>query len=299
MTLPNFLVIGAAKSGTTSLHHYLSQHPEIYVAPRMLSCFFAFEGQAPAHKGPADWELDRWAVTDFADYEAQFDGAREEKAIGEVCAAYLYHLGAAERIRDRLPGVRLLAILRDPVERAYSNYMHKVRDGVEPVTSFAAALEAEPRRIRDGWQYTWHYTTRSRYFDQLRPFYGLFPREQIRVHLYDDLCQRPRSLLRDIFGFLGVDEDFQPDTSLRLQATGVPRSRRLAKFIRRQSLIKTAYRTVLPARFRRRVTTSLEDLNLRRPSLADSLRQELRASFRDDVFRLQDLIGRDLSRWLK
>ena len=95
MTLPNFLVIGAAKSGTTSLHHYLAQHPEIYVSPGTLGCFFAYEGAKPTHKGPADWEMDRWAVTDLEGYEASFAGARGEKAVGEVCAAYLYHAAAA------------------------------------------------------------------------------------------------------------------------------------------------------------------------------------------------------------
>ena len=215
MTLPNFLVIGAAKCGTASLHHYLSQHPEIYVTPGMLGCFFAFEGQTPAHKGPADWELDRWAVTDLGAYEAHFDGVDGEKAIGEVCAAYICQPAAAERIRSHLADVKLVAILRDPVDRAYSNYMHKVRDGEEPLKSFAEAIEAEPRRIRDGWRYTWHYTTRSMYFDQLRPYYRLFAKEQIRVLFYDDLCSRPQTLFRDLFGFLGVNPDFQPDTSVR------------------------------------------------------------------------------------
>jgi hypothetical protein len=299
MTLPNFLVIGAAKSGTTSLHHYLSQHPEIFMAPGMLGGFFAFEGQTPVHNGPSDWEMDRYAVTDIAGYRGQFDRASGEKAVGEVCAAYLCHPKAAERIRARLPDVKLLAILRHPVERAYSNYMHKLREGAEPLTSFSDALEAEARRIRDGWQYTWHYQARSRYFDQLRPYYQLFAKEQIRVHLYDDLCQRPLLLLRDIFGFLGVDQRFEPDTSIRFQATGVPRSRRLATFVRRPSAVKTAYRAVMPARYRQRITMSLEGLNLRKPSLTGPIRQDLQAGLREDVLKLQDLIGRDLSHWLR
>jgi len=299
MTLPNFLVIGAAKSGTTSLHRYLSQHPEIYVVPGKLGCFFAFEGQTPAHKGPADWKMDRLAVTDLAAYEAHFDGVDGEKAIGEVCAAYIYHPTAAERIRCHLPDVKLVAILRDPVDRAYSNYMHKVRDGEEPLKSFADAIDAEPRRIREDWRYNWHYLSRSKYFDQLRRFYGLFAKEQIQVHLFDDLCSRPHKLFRDLFGFLDVNEDFQPDTSIRYQVTGVPHSRAFANFIRQPSIVKTAYRSVMPARYRQRLTKSLEALNLRKPSLPDPIRQELLAVFRDDVLRLQDLIGRDLSRWLR
>jgi hypothetical protein len=299
MTLPNFLVIGAAKCGTTSLHHCLSQHPEVYVAPGMLGCFFAFDGQRPAHKGPADWQMDRWAVTDLDTYEAQFGGVGSEKAIGEVCAAYIYRPDAAERIRSRLPDVKLVAILRDPVDRAYSNYMHKVRDGVEPLVSFAEAIDAEPRRIREGWRYNWHYKTRSMYFDQLRCFYRLFAREQIQILLFDDLSSRPHALFRDLFGFLGVDEDFQPDTSIHFQATGVPRSRAMANFIRRQSVVKTAYRMIMPAQYRQRVTKSLEELNLRKPSLTDQVRQDLLAVFRDDVLKLQDLIGRDLSHWLR
>ena len=195
--------------------------------------------------------------------------------------------------------MKLVAVLRDPVDRAYSNYLHKVRDGVEPLASFAAAIEAEPERIREGWRYTWHYLSRSLYFAQLRPYYRLFPENQIRVLLFEDLCARPERLFGDLFGFLGVDEDFRPDMSLRLQATGVPRSRALADFIQRPSFVKTAYRRVLPSRYRRRVTKGLEGLNLRKPALADPLRQELRAAYREDVERLQDLIGRDLSHWFR
>ena len=177
--------------------------------------------------------------------------------------------------------------------------MHKVRDGEEPLKSFAEAIDAEPRRIREGWRYNWHYQTRSMYFDQLRCFYRLFDRQQIQVLLFDDLSSRPHALFRDLFGFLGVDEDFQPDTSIHFQATGVPRSRAVASFIRRPNVVKTAYRTVMPARYRQRVTKSLEELNLRKPSLTDQARQELLAVLRDDVLKLQDLIGRDLSHWLR
>jgi hypothetical protein len=122
MTMPNFLIIGAAKSGTTSLHHYLKQHPQVYMSQIKEPSFFAFEGTKPAIPGP--WK--RWAahnfITDIQAYRSLFQGVSDEVAIGEASTIYLVHPTAPQRIRHYVPDAKLIAILRDPAERAYSNY---------------------------------------------------------------------------------------------------------------------------------------------------------------------------------
>src|SRR5215218_4707583 len=123
MTMPNFLIIGAGKSGTTSLYHYLGQHPEVFMSPMKEPKFFCFEGERPNFRGPGDdEEINRKCVTTIDAYRALFDGVACEKAVGEASSMYLYYPKAPERIDHHVAGVRLIAVLRNPVDRAYSSY---------------------------------------------------------------------------------------------------------------------------------------------------------------------------------
>src|SRR3712207_4104321 len=130
MTLPNFLVIGAMKSGTTALYYYLEQHPEIYMSPVKEPNFFSQENAADT-------------VTHIGTYEQLFKGASGKKAIGEASHSYLYEPRAAAEIRRYVPKVKLIAILRNPIDRAYSHFLHMVRSGTEPLDDFAQALREE------------------------------------------------------------------------------------------------------------------------------------------------------------
>ena len=175
MTMPNFLVIGAAKSGTTSLYHYLGQHPQVYVSPVKEPNFFALEGEKPDFRAPGSEErINSWSVTDVEAYRALFEGAGEEEALGEASAMYLYSEKAPGRIRHHLPNTKLVAVLRDPVERAYSSFLHLKRNGREPLDDFVEALEAEERRIRDNWEWIWHYKNMGFYHEQLRRYHEAF-----------------------------------------------------------------------------------------------------------------------------
>ncbi|TCJ15544.1 sulfotransferase, partial [Rubrobacter taiwanensis] len=184
MTLPDFLVIGAGKAGTTSLYYYLRQHPQVYMSPTKETNFFALEGQRVAFRGPGVEErINAWTITELSEYERQFAGVRGERAVGEVCPLYLYSERAAERIKRHVPEVRLIAVLRDPAERAYSSFLMLRRSGREPLEDFAAALEAEDRRVAGGWEYAWHYRRAGYYHEQLSRYYALFDPAQIRVYL--------------------------------------------------------------------------------------------------------------------
>jgi len=301
MTLPNFLVIGAAKSGTTSLHHYIQQHPDIFMCPIKDTFFFDFDGRAPDFGGPGDnaWYEGR-AVVEPAEYEALFAGANGKQPIGEACAGYLYDPAAAEAIHRRIPHARLIAVLRDPVERAYSSFLQQVRDGYETTADFAEALDLEEARRRDNWRPIWHYRRRGLYFEQLEAYLRLFDRSQLRLYLYEDLQQDPAAMLRDLFAFLGVDPDFEPDMSLRHNRAGIPASRLLYRLVMTPNLLKSFVKPLLPESLRRTVRSSVTESEtfLQRPGLPAELKRRLAAGFRDDVLKLQDLMGRDLSHWL-
>jgi hypothetical protein len=297
MTMPNFLVIGAAKSGTTALHRYLKQHPQIFTSSPKELRFFPFEDRPPAFSGPGDMEDMATTVKTLEDYRAHFTEGADFPARGEASPLYLYYPRAAERIRHHLPDVKLIAILRHPADRAYSQFLMKRRDGRERL-SFPEALAAEERRIADGWSHHWHYRQRGFYAAQLRRYFDRFEREQLKIYLYEDYVADPVGLMQDIFRFLNVDDSFVPDMSVRHNESKLPRSRKLQVFLTEPLAIKELVKTFVPARWSRRVGDSLRRQNLTKPPLPAELRRQLTEVYREDIKELQDMLGRDLSHWL-
>jgi hypothetical protein len=306
MTMPNFLIIGAQKSGTTSLYDYLKQHPQIYMSPVKEPRFFAIEGEKPNFQGPGDQELYENIVVDVEAYRALFQGASKETAIGEASVLYLYIPRASERIRHYIPEVKLIAIVRNPVERAYSAFLHLTRDRMEPLKDFACALRAEKERIRSNWGPIWHYKQVGFYYAQLKRYYETFEQGQIKVYLYEDLNDDPVSVLKDIYSFLGVADSFMPDVARRYNVSGIPTHEgwyALYTFLLEQNPVKSVVKPLLPKGLRRRLSTTLlstlQDRTLVKPPLPVEVRRELTELYRDDILNLQDLIKRDLSQWLQ
>ena len=301
MTMPNFLIIGAQKSGTTSLYHYLKQHPEIYMSPVKEPNFFALEGENLDFRGPGNTlaSVNNYSITAVEDYRQLFREVSEEKAVGEASNLYLYSSKAPKRIRHHIPDAKLIAVLRNPVQRAYSSFLHCIRDDREPLTDFSEALGEEERRIRENWGFLWHYKQIGFYHVQLKRYFEEFGHEQLRIHLYEDFEADSLGVLRDIFRFLGVDERFTPNMSIRYNMSGIPRSRTFHSLLSRRNPIKTAIKPLLPIGMRRRLSSVLKSRNLDvAPQLSPEMCRELAKAYREDTLRLQELIRRDLSGWL-
>jgi hypothetical protein len=302
MTMPNFLVIGAGKSGTTSLYHYLRQHPEVYMSPMKEPRFFAVQGQKLDFRGPGDEvAFNRGSVTDVEVYRGLFRGVTDQKAVGEASPWYLHSPDAPARIKHYIPDARLIAILRDPVQRAYSSFLQRVQAGQEPLRDFAEALRQEEDRMRDNWAPRWHSKRIGFYSVHMKRYYELFDPDQIRVYLYEDLRADPVGLAQDVFRFLEVDETFTPDISLRHNVSGVPRSVVLQAFLSRPNPVKTILKPFFAEDLRRRMTVSLENRNIAGPppTLDPEVRRDLVNLYRQDILRLEEMIGRDLSKWLE
>lgn len=300
MVMPNFLVIGAAKSGTTALYYALRQHPEIYMSRSKEPNFFALEGEVPAFRGPGDQQtINSQSITSLAAYQRLFQGVSQEAAVGEASTSYLYHARASERIRHYIPSAKLIVILRHPVERAYSSYLHLIRDRREPLADFSQALQAEQARIGDHWEHIWHYTQMGFYSAQLERYFRAFDAGRIKIHLYDEWVSNPLQVIRETFRFLGVDEQFVPDLSLRPNVSGIPRHRVLQAILMK---LNPAEAAVNPFRFTRlcaRRAVRIANNNLIKPPIPEAVRAELGGVFKGDIVKLQDLIQRDLSEWLR
>jgi hypothetical protein len=301
VTLPNFLIIGAAKSGTTSLYYYLKQHPQIYMSPVKEPSFFAFEGTKPEFYGP--WK--RWAshnaVTDIDSYRALFRGVADEMAIGEASPIYLVHPRAPERIKHYIPDAKLIGILRNPVDRAYSAHLMRVLYTGESLDFLQVVRQR--RGIRGPQWPKQPIIDVGFYYAHLKRYFDMFDRAQIRVYLHEALRTVPLSVLQDIARFLGVDDSFVPDLSVQHMAGGVPRSPLWGAVLIVLDRAKRMLRLFIPASLQQRGVNYFNHLRRRglakAPRLEPAVRRELLQVYKEDILKLQDLIQCDLSAWLQ
>jgi hypothetical protein len=223
--LPNFLVLGAARCGTTSLHYYLAEHPDVCMSAIKEPNFFLFE-QTPVGPRPCigdDRRLLAKSVPEQSRYERLF--ARPAAAVGEASPLYLYTRETPELIRDAVPAARLIAIVREPIERTWSHFAYVNDDlGADAMSAFRQAVDAELDRPYEPYRTGTHFLRLSAYADQLERYRATFPVEQLLVVKYDELVARTPETLVRICGFLGVDDGFAFDTSVQYNPSSGERS---------------------------------------------------------------------------
>ncbi|HEX6470840.1 MAG TPA: sulfotransferase [Streptosporangiaceae bacterium] len=302
MGLPDFLVIGAPKAGTTALHAGLNRHPDLFMSPVKEPKFFLTDGPPPARGGPGDAQTYREHIWRRADYEALFDGAGDGRPRGESTPFYLHDAAAQRRIKDLIPHARLIAVLRDPVERAHSNWAHLWSAGLEPIGDPVAACAAEPERIAAGWAAFWRYVELGRYGEQLRRLYELFPRDQVLVLHYRQLQYDAAATLDRICDFLGVRTgliDTIPRENVTTHVADSPGARALQRVLRAGAVIGQYAPSSVRAVTRRPLLAVLQRERRPRQPLTCEERERLLPYFADDIALLQEVTGNDYSRWLK
>lgn len=301
ITRPNFIIIGAGRSGTTSLYHYLEQHPQIFMSPVKETNYFSYDksSRGAAGSGPQRAD-DLFRVKSAGEYSALFASARSFRAAGEASPLYLYAPGTAERIKKALPDARIVAILRNPVDRAYSNYRGYVRDAVEKRSFTEAVREERAGTARSLLRGSHNYLRAGYYARNLKPYFDLFDRNRIAIFLFEDFVENPVAVTRQLFQFLEVDSEFSPDTSIRYNATGFPKSRRLHHLLSDSAgagWIKSRVTGSLKSALMK-CAVFLQRRNLKKGDLSPTLRSELTDLFREDIVALQSMIDRDLTDWL-
>lgn len=265
--------------------------------------FFALpNAQAAQFNGPRDerGELTTHSVTQFAAYQALFAEATAI-AKGEASTMYLYLPLTPERIAHYAPNTKLVAILRNPIERAFSHFLHLRRDGREGLTDFAQALAAEPQRIAQGWSPAWHYRAVGNYAEQLPRYWQRFPRQQLRIYLYEDWQQDPARFLADLFRFIGVDPRFETQLGDRANTTTqVQKNLGIHDFLTQENPLKALLRPLIPEQIRRPLAAKAYRANVAPPpQLTPALRAQVLPQFQDSILRTQALLERDLSPWLQ
>ena len=284
------------------MHSALAAHPRLHMARVKEPKFFLCDGRRPTgQRGPGDAHSVQEWICRYDDYAALFAGAPPEALCGESTPFYLYDRDAQLRIADAIPDAKLVVIVRDPVDRAYSNWMHAWSDGLEPIDDFLTACDAEEERIANGWAPFWHYRRLGLYGEQLDHLYRLFPPEQVHVLRYKELVDTPLEALNAITAFLGVEQDLldivPPENSRRFVVPST-RNRALAAAIRTGAaagawMHPKVWRTVSVPLVR-----ALQHGGTARPKLAVEDRRTLVRYYADDIVRLEGLTGRSFNSWL-
>jgi Sulfotransferase domain len=280
--LPTFLIVGAAKAGTTSLYEYLRQHPEVHMAPDKEPHYF----------------VNDYGYPNADVYLRLFEQGKDKKARGEASTGYLYSPESPAWIKQVLGSVRIIIMLRNPAERAFSLYGWMIMDGYEDATTFEEALRREPERqadegfIRCNPEFfpDYLYFASGLYCEQVKRYYDTFGPDQVKVWLFEDLVKEPQRVCAETFEFINVDASFPPGLAIH-NPSYVPWSIPMQFWLRNGA--------------RRYFSEGLRKKGLRwnvkwgrRPTKPVAILRELTERYREDVARLQDLIKRDLSAWM-
>ncbi|XVV09285.1 sulfotransferase family protein [Actinoplanes sp. CA-131856] len=302
MPLPDFLIAGVPKAGTTALHAALVQHPDLFLPAVKEPKFFLSDGPPPTTGGPGDVQTYQEHVWRQEEYEALFAPAPPSATLGEATPFYLYDLKAHERIKALIPSARLIILLRDPVDRAHSNWTHLWNAGLEPEADFLTACRAEEARKAAGWAAFWHYVSLGKYGEQVRHLYEHFPREQVLLMRYRELKDDPAAALDRVCSFLGVATGVLTSIPKENVNRHVVEDDDLNRILR--YLLRTGgtfgHHFPVPLRLAARgpLLTLLHRKKGTRPVTTPQERAALLPSFVDDIALLSEVTGESYDDWL-
>lgn len=290
--LPDFLVIGAPKSGTTAFHEYLRQHPEIFIPALKNPAFFIYEGLESSFWG-------KNVINNIDTYHSLFQLKKNEKAIGEVSPGYFPDHSAPARIYKYIPDVKLIVILRNPIERAFSQFYFNRQIGVERYSDFEKALETE-MKIMQGLKHEHNpkYIRTGFYNQQLTRYNNFFSDNQMLILLYDDFLNNPIKELQKSFKFIGVNSDFIPDISAKHNVTRIPKSIFLERI--EKLFLNRFKKSPILSDTLNKVAVNIRKFNSGKlPQVPVNIKNRLIPIFREDINLLQKRLNRDLNHWLK
>ncbi|MGY1639072.1 sulfotransferase [Geodermatophilus sp. SYSU D00742] len=301
--LPQFVIAGAPKAGTTALHAALATHPGLYLSPVKEPKFYLTDGRRPprsGQRGPGDAHSAREWIWRREEYLALFAAAPEDAVRGESTPFYLYDRAAHARLAGDVPDVRVVVVVRDPVDRAWSNWVHLRADGLEPVPDFLAAVRREPERIAAGWAPFWHYRGLGRYGEQLRDLYRHVPRERVFLLRYRQLVDTPRETLDRVSTFLGVAPGIAHTVApenVKPYLADTPRYRALARVVRAGAALGAYAPPQVWRQVSRPLLAALHAGRAPRPEMPVEVRREVLGPLLDDIALLEHLTGESFADW--
>jgi len=310
----NFFIVGAAKAGTTSLYAYLEQHPDVYMSPIKEPNFFsddikheAIREEVKARlkllnvdeyiKGKMDKSMHRAFIKSPDQYHALFRFAKNEKAIGEASASYLFSSTAAKNIYSYSPEAKIIIILRNPIQRAYSHYLMDLRMAVTDLSFEDALIEEQKHPVRN-WGATSLYHELGLYYEQVKRYLEIFPEEQVLILLNEELRDQPADVLQRIYQFLEVYPNFEVSFEKEHNTASVPRNLFFKKIIT-VNTFRVKIRRALKNSFLKKYVKNLMFTKPQNEKIKPETSTALSVYFKNDIQRLSQLINKDLSSWIQ
>jgi Sulfotransferase domain len=302
--LPNFLIVGAAKSGTTSLYHYLNQHPEVFMPVNKEPNFFVSKYQLQTSQNCPSYKIDRRRmVFNENEYHKLFNDVKKEHiAIGEATVTYLYKPDyAIPNIKKYLGDPKIIIILRDPVKRAFSQYSYVCELGLEK-DSFYNAISKEPVRLKNNWSSTFAYVNQGKFYSQVKSYKEAF--SNVHIIFLEEFTNNKQKHLRELYRFLNIDESFKNSFDEEHNVSGVPRLKYFHKLLVHDNPLKTAIKKMLnPFIASDKLRTFARQARIlnqgEKLKLSEKDEQYLIKEYSEDIFQLEQLLNRNLNLWKK
>jgi hypothetical protein len=299
---PDFIIIGAPKAGTTALHSALALHPEVFTStPKEPKYWLCGDAPPPHWVGPGDAHSQQEWIWRRRDYEALFEPAAEHQVRGESTPFYLWSYPAHRRIAEHLPEVKLVAVVRDPIDRAYSNWMHLWSDGLEKEPDFERAFDLQAQRINAGWAPFWRYRDLGLYGCQLEHLYRYVDPARVLVVRYKDIVESPATTVDRVCRFLGISESHLreiPRDNSRPYAEPGWRTELIGPVLRGGAWLGQFAPPEVWRSLCKPLVSRLANGGAHRPKLSPAARARLVPHFAEDVALLSELTGEDFSPWL-
>ena len=300
MNKPNFLIIGVAKSGTTTLYEQLKAHPDVFMPEVKEPNYFAvkdyrlkFKKESVA-KGYYESFVYKWE--DYLNLFPDNDN-KQYKAIGEASPVYLYDENAPSEIKNALPNVKLIAILRNPIERAFSNFaMHHTGLGYETTPDFMEALALEEQRKKEHWWWGFYYKEAGLYTVQLKRYLDLFDKNKILIILYDDLKNDKKNTYLKITNFLDITPIAKENLDKKYKVTEIPKRKFVEQLLHNKILISIGQ--LIPKTYRSTIKQNIRKFNNFKPVITKEAFVYLSKYYEKEIKELGTLLNRDLSHWL-
>ncbi|GGH37854.1 sulfotransferase [Mangrovimonas yunxiaonensis] len=295
---PNFIIAGFPKCGSTALHYYLENHPQIYMPKQKELHYFTNRILAKLDKGPGDKEAKITQISDINNYENCFKNVKSGQLIGEASPSYINYPSKFDTINKELCNPKVIVMLRDPIKRAYSNYLHLVREHREKLSFYEALLNEEIRKQK---QYSdfWYYKFNSTYFDKLQQALEKF--ENVLIITQEELNKDTRSTMKKVFGFLDVDVNYEPDNiEKRYNHGGVFKDNLITRFFFKQTKFKSLVKQIIPIPVQAKniINKIVDNYRVSTPKIDVETEDYLIDLFKEDVQKLKNL-EIDVSSWNK
>jgi len=298
--IPDFLIVGAAKAGTTSLFYYLDEHPEIFLPEIKEPKYFMSKILNLPQRGKGDDLTYELMIKNQTDYSRLFSGKSSTQICGEASVDYLYYSkDVIPLIKENIGLPKIIIVLRDPTMRAFSAYKHLIRDVRENET-FEEGLKLEDHRIKSNYEFIWHYKRAGLYYENVKDYKEAFP--NVKVIIFEEFINNTHGTLKELYSFLGVNSEFIPHLKKRYNFTGKPKSKTLQKLLKGSPnlWLRKVLKKTFNEKTRYVIREKLEKINISDSyqAMEKNTKQMLIDYYKDDKKKLEQLLEIKLKNWL-